>query len=153
MAGQMVSFQSNGGQAEGYLSVPQSEKAPGVVVIQEWWGLVPHIKDVADRFAGAGYSALAPDIYHGKTTTEPDEAGKLMMSMNIEQAAKDLRGACEYFASKLLQLEALARQPDMEKRIRASTAEFHALKVSQRPTFVLENEIGLKLAAPVPICI
>src|SRR5205085_9427634 len=96
MAGEMVSFQSNGGQAEGYLSIPQSGKGAGVVVIQEWWGLVPHITDVADRFASQGYSALAPDLYHGKTTTEPDEAGKLMMSMNIEQAAKDLRGACEY---------------------------------------------------------
>ena len=99
MAGEMVSFQSNGAQAEGYLSIPQSGKGPGVVVIQEWWGLVPHIKDVADRFAGEGYSALAPDLYHGKTTTEPDEAGKLMISMNIEQAAKDLRGASEYLRS------------------------------------------------------
>ena len=99
MPGKMVSFQSNGGEASGHLSVPRSGKGPGVVVIQEWWGLVAHIKDVADRFAGEGYTALAPDVYHGKTTTEPDEAGKLMMSMNIEQAAKDLRGACDYLRS------------------------------------------------------
>jgi carboxymethylenebutenolidase len=99
MPGQMVSFQSNGGQAEGYLAIPQSGRGPGVVVIQEWWGLVPHIKDVADRFAGEGYTALAPDIYHGKTKTEPDDAAKLMMAMNIEQAATDLGGAYDYMRS------------------------------------------------------
>jgi carboxymethylenebutenolidase len=62
-------------------------------VIQEWWGLVPHIKDVVDRFADAGFTALAPDLYHGQSTTEPDGAGKLMMAMNIDQAAKDMSGA------------------------------------------------------------
>src|SRR6266699_3898969 len=99
MPGKMVSFQSNGGEASGYLSVPQSGKGPGVVVIQEWWGLVPHIKDVADRFARQGYTALAPDVFRGKTTTEPDEAAKLMMSMDIEEAANDMRGPCEYLRS------------------------------------------------------
>jgi len=93
MPGQMVTFPSNGQQAEGYLATPGGGKAPGVIVIQEWWGLVPHIKDVADRVAAAGYIALAPDLYHGKTTREPDEAGKLMMSLNMERAAKDLAGA------------------------------------------------------------
>jgi carboxymethylenebutenolidase len=67
-----------------------------VVVIQEWWGLVPHIRDVADRLADAGYVALAPDLYHGKTTTEPDEAGKLMMSMKMDEAARDMAGAYDY---------------------------------------------------------
>ena len=66
---------------------------PAVLVIQEWWGLVPHIRDVVDRFAAAGFTALAPDLFRGATTTEPDEAGKLMMSLNLAQAAKDLRGA------------------------------------------------------------
>jgi len=96
MAGEIVSFPSNGGSAEGYLSLPASGKGPGVIVIQEWWGLVPHIKDVADRFAAEGYVALAPDLYHGKTTKEPDEAGKLMMALNMEQAAKDMSGAYDY---------------------------------------------------------
>lgn len=97
MPGQMVTFRSNGEQAEGYLaSPPGAGKAPGVIVIQEWWGLVPHIKDVADRFAAAGYVALAPDLFHGKSTREPDEAGKLMMSLNMERAAKDLGGAFDY---------------------------------------------------------
>ena len=64
-------------------------------MIQEWWGLVPHIKDVCDRFAAEGFVALAPDLYHGETTTEPDEAGKLMMALNVEQAAKDMSGAVD----------------------------------------------------------
>ena len=55
--------------------MPCAAGNPGVVVIQEWWGLVPHIRDVVDRFAAAGFSALAPDLYRGTTTTEPDPAG------------------------------------------------------------------------------
>jgi carboxymethylenebutenolidase len=94
--GDMVEFASNGSKASGYLAVPESGSGPGIIVIQEWWGLVPHIKDVADRFAAEGFVALAPDLFHGETTTEPDEAGKLMMAMNIERAAKDLNGAVEY---------------------------------------------------------
>ena len=96
MPGEMVSFASNGGEAGGYLARPASGRGPGVIVIQEWWGLVPHIRDVADRFAGAGYLALAPDLYHGQKTTEPDEAGKLMMSLRMDEAAKDMGGAYEY---------------------------------------------------------
>jgi carboxymethylenebutenolidase len=91
--GEMVEFASNGGTAPGYLAMPAGDPGPGILVIQEYWGLVPHIKDVADRFAAEGFVALAPDLYHGATATEPDEAGKLMMSMNLEQAAKDLSGA------------------------------------------------------------
>jgi len=64
-------------------------------VIQEWWGLVPHIKDVVDRFAAEGFTALAPDLYHGESSTEPDGAGKLMMALNLEQAAKDMSGAID----------------------------------------------------------
>ena len=96
MAGQMVEFSSNGGTASGYLAIPESGKGPGVIVIQEWWGLVPHIKEVCDRFAAEGLVALAPDLYHGKSTTSPDEAGKLMMTMRIDEAERDLRGAIQY---------------------------------------------------------
>ena len=96
MAGQMIQFQSNGGTADGYLSLPQAGRGPGVVVIQEWWGLVPHIREVADRFAAAGFVALAPDLYHGEVARSPDEAGKMMMALNIAQTEKDLRGAGEY---------------------------------------------------------
>lgn len=96
MSGEMVEFQSNGGSASGYLSLPASGKGPGVIVIQEWWGLVPHIKDVCDRFAAEGFVAVAPDMYHGESTKSPDEAGKLMMALRIDEAEKDLRGAIGY---------------------------------------------------------
>ena len=96
MAGEMVEFQSNGATTRGYLSIPEKGSGPGVVVIQEWWGLVDHIKDVCDRFSREGYVALAPDLYHGETTKSPDEAGKLMMALRIDEAEKDLRGAISY---------------------------------------------------------
>lgn len=94
--GEIVEFPSNGTTGQGYLATPESGEGPGVVVIQEWWGLVDHIKDVCDRFAAEGFVALAPDLYHGEATTEPDEAGKLMMSLNIEKAAKDMSGAVDF---------------------------------------------------------
>jgi carboxymethylenebutenolidase len=92
MAGTLVAFASNGGTTPGYLATPKGA-GPGVIVIQEWWGLVPHITSVCDRFAAEGFTALAPDLYHGKTTTSPDEAGRLMMALNIGRAARDLNGA------------------------------------------------------------
>ena len=98
MAGTMVQFPANGHTTGGYLATPASGKGPGVLVIQEWWGLVPHIKAVCDRFAAAGFSALAPDMYHGQTASEPDGAGKLFMALNIGQAEKDLRGAATCLA-------------------------------------------------------
>jgi carboxymethylenebutenolidase len=91
----IVQFPSNGKTASGYLALPQ-RKGPAVVVIQEWWGLVPHIKDIADRFAREGFVALAPDLYHGTSAKSPDEAGKLMMALRIDEAERDLRGAVRY---------------------------------------------------------
>ena len=98
MAGTMVQFPTNGVTTSAYLSTPKAGKGPGVLVIQEWWGLVGHIKSVCDRFAAEGFTALAPDMYHGKTASEPDEAGKLFMALNIGQAEKDLRGAATLLA-------------------------------------------------------
>ena len=94
--GEMVEFASNGGTAKGYLAKPEQGAGLGLLVIQEWWGLVPHIEDVCERFAAEGFTALAPDLYHGEKTTEPDEAGKLMMAMNFDAAAKDLSGAVDF---------------------------------------------------------
>ena len=93
--GEMITYPSDGATGTGYLAVPAPKNARGrgVVVIQEWWGLVDHIKRVANKFASEGFHALAPDLYHGATTGSPDEAGKLLMALNIEQAEKDLRGA------------------------------------------------------------
>ncbi|MGP0029099.1 MAG: dienelactone hydrolase family protein [Acidimicrobiales bacterium] len=93
--GEMIEFPSNGSSAVGYLAVPEGGLGPGVIVIQEWWGLVDHIRDVCDRFATAGFVALAPDLYHGVTTSEPDEAGKAMMALKMDQAARDMSGAVD----------------------------------------------------------
>jgi carboxymethylenebutenolidase len=94
--GEMVQFPFDGGNAGGYLATPKQGSGPGVVVIQEWWGLVDHIKDVCDRFADEGFVALAPDLYHGKAAKSPDEAGKLMMAMRIDEAERDLGAAVQY---------------------------------------------------------
>ena len=100
MTGQMVKFPSNGSTADGYLATPTSGTGPGLIVLQEYWGLVPHIKDVADRFAAEGFVALAPDLYHGNVATHPDEAARMMMAMNIGQTERDLRGAAALLKSK-----------------------------------------------------
>jgi carboxymethylenebutenolidase len=94
--GDMVEFASNGSMVPGYLAGPPQGAGLGVIVIQEWWGLVDHIKDVCERLAAEGFTALAPDLYRGVTTREPDEAGKLMMALNLEQAARDMSGAVDY---------------------------------------------------------
>src|SRR5438552_8056172 len=102
MPGQMVKFPANGGTADGYVAVPTSGKGPGVIVIQEWWGLNDQIKGVADMFAREGFVALAPDFYHGKGANigEPDAAQKLMMEFfQADTAAKDARGAAEYLTT------------------------------------------------------
>lgn len=96
--GEMVEFRSNGGSASGYLAAPSAGTGPGVVVIQEWWGLVDHIKDVCDRFADEGFVALAPDLYHGRQVEEPDEAAKAMMALQLDQAARDMSGAVDAVA-------------------------------------------------------
>jgi len=97
--GQIITYRSNGGTSEGYLARPDGGSGPGVIVIQEWWGLVPHVESLADRFAQAGFVALAPDLYHGRHTTEPDEAGKMMMGLAMDQAAKDMAGAAAHLES------------------------------------------------------
>ena len=99
--GSTVEFASNGGTATGYLAVPESGQGPGVIVIQEWWGLVPHIEDVADRFAAEGFVALAPDLYHGTSTTEPDDAMRLLMGLAMDTAAKDMAGAAHYLQDRV----------------------------------------------------
>ncbi len=97
--GDMVTFPSNGSEGRGYLAIPEGGRGPGVVIIQEWWGLNDQIKGVCDRFAREGFVALAPDLYRGELTKEPDEAGKLMMSLNIERAAKDMAGAVSFLVA------------------------------------------------------
>jgi carboxymethylenebutenolidase len=93
-----VEFKSNGDTATGYLAEPESGKGPAIVVLQEWWGLDDHIRSVVDRFASEGFVALAPDLYHGETTDQPDEAEQKMMAMNMDEAEKEMRGAVDYLS-------------------------------------------------------
>lgn len=96
-----VEFSANGGVAPGYLSRPQREgRHPGIVLIQEWWGIDDHIKDVTRRWAGEGFVTLAPDLFHGQVTTEPTEAMKLTQEMDQDRAMKELKGAVAYLKSQ-----------------------------------------------------
>jgi len=95
----MIEFKRPDGQTlNGYLAEPTNKaNAPGIVVIQEWWGLDDEIKAVADRFAQAGYRALVPDLYRGKLALEANEAEHLMGDLNFGDAAgQDIRGAVQY---------------------------------------------------------
>jgi len=96
--GQTISFKRPDGQSvQGYLAEPAGGSGPGVVVIQEWWGLNAQIKGVADRMAGAGYRALVPDLYRGKVTVEAKEAEHLMTNLNFGDAAgQDVRGGVQH---------------------------------------------------------
>ncbi len=98
--GAMIEFASNGGTTPGYLAEPAQGSGAGVIVIQEWWGLNQHVKDVAERFAAEGFLALAADLYHGTVTQSPDQAGKLLMALSIAQAEKDLRGAVTHLRAR-----------------------------------------------------
>ena len=93
---QNTTFPSAGAQAHGYLALPPSGSGPGVVVIQEWWGLTDHIADVTDRLAAEGFVALAPDLFGGATTHDADEAGRLMTELPVDRAARDLGGAVDF---------------------------------------------------------
>jgi carboxymethylenebutenolidase len=95
-----VEFPSNGGTASGYFVKPKSGSGPGVLVIQEWWGLDSGIKEMTDRLGAAGFVALAPDLYHGELAghTEMDKAGKLMQSMPPDRAARDMSGAVDFLS-------------------------------------------------------
>jgi carboxymethylenebutenolidase len=93
---QNVSFPSGEGTAHGYLARPDAGSGPGLVVIQEWWGLTDHIAEVTDRFAAEGFVALAPDLYGGTTTHDAGEAMQLMRELPVERATRDLAGAVDH---------------------------------------------------------
>jgi carboxymethylenebutenolidase len=92
-AGAAFEFPSGDETLSGYLALPASGRGPGVVVIQEWWGLVDHIRDLCDRLAREGFTALAPDLYRGESTGDPGEAGRLMLELEIPRASSDLDAA------------------------------------------------------------
>jgi carboxymethylenebutenolidase len=98
-----ISFPSNGSDASGYLVRPEGGIGPGVLVIQEWWGLDSGIKEMTSRLAAAGFVALAPDLYHGELAQhdEMDKAAQLMQSMPPDRAARDMSGAVDFLSGLL----------------------------------------------------
>lgn len=98
--GQMIEFASGGIDARGYLATPDGGTGPGLIVVQEWWGLDDGIKGMADRLASNGFVALAPDLYHGELAEhdEMDKAGALMQSLPPDRAARDMSGAVDFLA-------------------------------------------------------
>lgn len=99
--GATISYASSPGQASGYFSFPSSAgKHPALIVIQEWWGVNDWIKQQADKFAGEGYVALAPDLYRGKVAADPSLAHELMRGMPEDRAMNDLKGAFAYLAAR-----------------------------------------------------
>jgi len=98
---EMVMFPTEREPMPGFLARPEGDGPfPGVIVVQEWWGLDEHIKDVAQRFAREGFAALAPDLYRGKVTKEPAEAEKLRMALDMNRASQELVKAADYLASQ-----------------------------------------------------
>jgi carboxymethylenebutenolidase len=99
--GETIQFGCNGGIAAGYLAKPQSGSGPGVLVIQEWWGLDSGIKTMVDRLAASGFVALAPDLYHGELAghTEMDKAARLMQALPPDRAGRDMSGAVDCLAA------------------------------------------------------
>jgi carboxymethylenebutenolidase len=134
--GEKVTFPSNGSTAHGYLAVPESGSGPGLIVIQEWWGLVDHIVDLTNRFAAAGFVALAPDLYGGKTTHDAETANKYLQELPVDRAARDLSGAVDYLLG----------------RAEVTSATLGAVGFCMGGAFVLllaQNE-GDKISAAVP---
>ena len=95
-----VEFPAGGATTPGYLAEPPSGSGPATIVLQEWWGLEEHIRDVCDRLAKEGFFALAPDLYRGDTTTKPSEAQQKLMALSMDQAETDMCAAAEFLASR-----------------------------------------------------
>lgn len=97
----IISYHSDGNTVDGYLVRPNDSAAhPGVILVQEWWGIEPHIKELTERLARQGYVVLAPDLYHGKVVSEPDEAQKALMALNMDNAVTEIRHGIDYLQSR-----------------------------------------------------
>jgi len=91
-----ITFNCGDRSLGGYLALPDKKEGPGLILLQEWWGINTHIKDLVDRFASAGFVTLAPDLFHGEVATTPDAAERAMMQLNISATAKELECAVTY---------------------------------------------------------
>ncbi len=98
---EMIEFSSNNHLTPGYLASPVGDGPfPAIVAIQEWWGLIPHMKEVADRFAEEGFVTLVPDLYYGKTAEEPNEAQKLAMALDRKKAIEEILAATKFLNAR-----------------------------------------------------
>lgn len=96
-----LSFDSAGGETTAYVAHPDQETKRAVIVIQEWWGLNDHIKDIAGRYAAEGFLAIAPDLYRGRVAANPDEAGKMMHDLAVEDGLDIIKNAVSASTEKL----------------------------------------------------
>jgi carboxymethylenebutenolidase len=97
---QNTTFTLEGRRIHGYLAKPPSGRGPGVLLIQEWWGLTDHIADVAERLAAAGYVTLAPDLFGGRTTHDAEEAARMKAQLPVERAVHDLLGSADWLLAR-----------------------------------------------------
>lgn len=93
MKTETLSFDTAGGASGAYIAKPADANGKAVIVIQEWWGLNDHIKDIANRFADEGFTAIAPDLYRGKLAANPEEAGRMMQSLSVEDGLDTIKNA------------------------------------------------------------
>ena len=134
MPGRMIEFDANGSSAPGYLATPDGAAGgPGVVVLHAWWGLTEPFRQACDRLAAAGFVALAPDLYHGKTTAVIEEAEVLAQSLDQERASGDVAGAVQF-------LRRYEQQPAAAAAIRSALG---ILGFSLGGAFALETSVSL----------
>lgn len=101
MSEQTLSFSTANGDTTAYVVTPDNDEKKAVVVIQEWWGLNDHIKDIANRYAAEGFIAIAPDLYRGKVATNADDASKMMHDLAIEDGIDTIKNAIAKASNEL----------------------------------------------------
>ena len=100
MSSESISFETSNGATTAYVATPEQGGGKAVIVIQEWWGLNDHIKDIANRYAAEGFTAIAPDLYRGRVAANPDEASKLMHALEIEDGLDTIKNAISAASEK-----------------------------------------------------
>jgi carboxymethylenebutenolidase len=100
MSTETLSFDTAGGATTAYVALPEAPTEKAVIVIQEWWGLNDHIKDITGRYADEGFIAIAPDLYRGKLATNSEDAGKMMQALKVEDGLDTIRNAVEAARAK-----------------------------------------------------
>ena len=100
MKSETLSFETGNGGTSAYVAIPENPGQKAVLVIQEWWGLNDHIKDIAGRYAAEGFIAIAPDLYRGRVATNSEDAGKMMHALKIEDGLDTIKNSVDAARSK-----------------------------------------------------